>query len=84
MNYQEAMDYMKNVQKKGSVLGLEPVKILLERLNNPQDKLKVIHVAGTNGKGSICTFLEAMYRAEGKRLAGIYRPRFIVIWNDSK
>lgn len=74
MNYEEAMDYMKNVQKRGSILGLEPVKMLLERLDNPQEKLKVIHVAGTNGKGSICTFLEAMYRAEGKKVGRYISP----------
>lgn len=74
MNYEEAMNYMKNVQKKGSILGLKPVKMLLERLDNPQEKLKVIHVAGTNGKGSICTFLEAMYRAEGKKIGRYISP----------
>ena len=74
MNYKEAMDYMKKVQEKGSVLGLETVKTLLERLDNPQEKLKVIHVAGTNGKGSICTFLEAVYRAEGKKIGRYVSP----------
>lgn len=74
MNYEQAIEYMKNVQKKGSVLGLEPVKILLEQLDNPQEKLKVIHVAGTNGKGSICTFLEAMYRGEGKKIGRYISP----------
>ena len=68
------MDYMKKVQEKGSVLGLETVKTLLERLDNPQEKLKVIHVAGTNGKGSICTFLEAVYRAEGKKIGRYVSP----------
>lgn len=74
MNYEEAYQYMEKVQKKGSILGLEPVKRLLEVLDNPQDKLKVIHVAGTNGKGSICTFLEAMYRAEGKKVGRYISP----------
>ncbi len=74
MTYNEAMQYMEQVQKKGSVLGLGPVQMLLERLDNPQDKLSVIHVAGTNGKGSICTFLESMYRAEGKRVGRYISP----------
>ena len=74
MTYNEAMQYMEQVQKKGSVLGLGPVKMLLERLGNPQDKLAVIHVAGTNGKGSICTFLENMYMAEGKRVGRYISP----------
>ncbi|MBR1865824.1 MAG: bifunctional folylpolyglutamate synthase/dihydrofolate synthase [Lachnospiraceae bacterium] len=74
MNYEEALAYMNKVQKRGSVLGLDSVKLLLERLDNPQDKRKVIHVAGTNGKGSICTFLEAMYRAEGKKVGRYISP----------
>lgn len=74
MTYDEAMQYMEQVQKKGSILGLGPVKMLLDRLDNPQDKLSVIHVAGTNGKGSICTFLESMYMAEGKRVGRYISP----------
>ena len=74
MTYNEAMKYMEQVQKKGSILGLGPVKMLLERLGNPQDKLSVIHVAGTNGKGSICTFLESMYIEEGKRVGRYISP----------
>lgn len=74
MNYEEAFAYIEKVQKKGSILGLEPVKNLLKAFDNPQDKLNVIHVAGTNGKGSICTFLEAMYLAEGKKVGRYISP----------
>ncbi len=74
MTYNEAIQYMERVQKKGSILGLGPVKMLLERLGNPQDQLSVIHVAGTNGKGSICTFLESLYVAEEKRVGRYISP----------
>ena len=74
MDYVQAMEYMDRIGKRGSILGLGPVKMLLSRLHNPQDKLPVIHVAGTNGKGSICTFLEAMYKAEGKRVGRYISP----------
>lgn len=74
MNYEQALAYIRNVQKRGSILGLETIKRLLERLDNPQDKRSVIHVAGTNGKGSICAFLEAMYRSEGKRVGRYISP----------
>lgn len=74
MTYNEAMQYMKQVQKKGSILGLGSVKMLLERLGNPQDRCPVIHVAGTNGKGSVCTFLESLYVAEGKRVGRYISP----------
>lgn len=74
MTYQEARKYIDFVQKRGSVLGLSPIKALLQRLGNPQNQLKVIHVAGTNGKGSICTFLDGMLRAEGKRVGRYISP----------
>lgn len=74
MTYENAKGYMNELQKKGSILGLLPVTDLLERVGNPQDKLSVVHVAGTNGKGSICAFLESMYMAEGKRVGRYLSP----------
>ncbi|MDD4112921.1 MAG: bifunctional folylpolyglutamate synthase/dihydrofolate synthase [Herbinix sp.] len=71
MTYEEAMEYIKNTNKLGSVPGLEAIRNLLERLGNPQDKLKIIHVAGTNGKGSTISFLSAILAAAGYRV-GIY------------
>ena len=58
MNYSEAREYLKNVNKLGSILGLNTIKELLKRLGNPQNELKVVHIAGTNGKGSIMTFVQ--------------------------
>ena len=52
MNYQEARAFLDEVGKSGSVLGLEGMRELLNRLGNPQDELKFIHNSGTNGKGS--------------------------------
>ena len=46
------MDYLNSLNSLGSVPGLDSIKELLKRLGNPQDKLRVIHIAGTNGKGS--------------------------------
>lgn len=74
MTYKTAMAYIREIGKKGSVLGLAAVTELLKRLGNPQDQLPVIHVAGTNGKGSICAFLETMYKAEGKRVGRYISP----------
>ncbi len=65
---------MEQAAKRGSVLGLGPVTSLLQRFGNPQNRLKVIHVAGTNGKGSTCTFLEHLYRAEGLRVGRYISP----------
>ena len=53
MLYEEARVYLDHVSKYGSVLGLDSIKSLLGELGNPQKDLKFIHIAGTNGKGSI-------------------------------
>lgn len=74
MTYEFALDYMEEVQKKGSILGLDAILELLKRLHNPQNQLKVIHVAGTNGKGSICSFLEQLYKSEGQCVGRYISP----------
>ena len=71
MNYEEAMNFIQNTNKFGSVLGLDNIKELLERLGNPQDQLRVVHIAGTNGKGSTLAFLAGIFRESGYR-AGRY------------
>ena len=53
MNYEEARVYLDETSKYGSVLGLENMKALLDRLDNPQESLKFIHISGTNGKGTV-------------------------------
>ena len=57
MTYEEAYLYMKETGKRGSIYGTETVKELLLRLGNPQDRVPVVHIAGTNGKGSIFAFV---------------------------
>ena len=52
MDYSQAMAYIKNTAKFGSKLGLERTEKILELLGNPHKKLKCVHIAGTNGKGS--------------------------------
>ena len=70
MNYEEAMNFIQNTNKFGSVLGLDNIREL-ERLGNPQDQLRVVHIAGTNGKGSTLAFLAGIFRESGYR-AGRY------------
>ena len=65
MTYKEARAFIDSSNQYGSKLGLETVSELLRRLGNPQDKLKVIHVAGTNGKGSTTAFLATILASEG-------------------
>ena len=65
MNYKEAKEYLNSTNKYGSVLGLDSIKELLGRLGNPQDKLNVVHFAGTNGKGSTMAYLESILLCAG-------------------
>ena len=74
MNYNMAMEKMEQIAKKGSILGLEPVRILCELLGNPQDKVKVIHIAGTNGKGSILAYLESVLLEGGYKVGKYSSP----------
>jgi dihydrofolate synthase/folylpolyglutamate synthase len=71
MTYDEAMKFIKETEKLGSVLGLESISNLLERLGNPQDRLKIVHVAGTNGKGSTIAFISGILASSGYRV-GLY------------
>lgn len=72
---------LKDFQRFGSVLGLERMKKLLFKLGNPEKKLKVIHVAGTNGKGSICHYL---YNAllENRYKAGMFISPYLERFNE--
>lgn len=65
----------------GSVLGLERMNTLLEKLDNPQDNLKVIHVAGTNGKGSICRYVYEVLQSAGYK-TGLYTSPFLEVFNE--
>ena len=60
MNYEEARVYLDNVAKYGSVLGLDAMRELLRRLGNPEKGRKIVHIAGTNGKGSVLAFLSTV------------------------
>ncbi len=61
--------------------GLEVVTALLEKLGNPQHDLKVIHVAGTNGKGSVCAMIESVLRASGLK-TGLYTSPHLFRFNE--
>lgn len=74
MNYNEAREYISSTNQYGSKLGLTAVSELLRRLGNPQDKLKLIHVAGTNGKGSTTAFLTSILTQEGYLVGRYHSP----------
>lgn len=74
MEFIEAKEYVDSFSRYGSVLGLENMINLLEKLGNPQEKLKVIHVAGTNGKGSTIAFLSQILLEAGYRVGKYISP----------
>lgn len=84
MNYQEARAFLDEVGKSGSVLGLEGMKELLRRLGNPQDKLKFIHISGTNGKGSELAFLSEILTKVDTAPEDTFLRRCILIVNASR
>ena len=74
MNYKESRVYLDELSRYGSVLGLGSMRELLHRLGDPQDELKFIHVAGTNGKGSILSYLSNILIQAGYTTGGYFSP----------
>ena len=76
MNYNEALNFISESHKFGMRLGLDNMKRLLELLGNPQEKLNIIHVAGTNGKGSTCSFISTILVECGYKV-GLYTSPYL-------
>ncbi len=74
MNYDEAIKKINSLNKFGSRLGLERVRRLLNMIGNPQDSLKFVHVAGTNGKGSVCFMLSSVLKESGCKTGTFISP----------
>ena len=68
VKYQEAMDYIDACAGYGIVPGLDSIRELLNRIGNPQDSLKFIHIAGTNGKGSTLAFISDALTENGYKV----------------
>lgn len=81
MNVAEALEYIHSVNWVFCKPGLDRVRTLCAALGNPQDKLKFIHVAGTNGKGSLCAMTASVLRAAGLHV-GLYTSPYIVRFNE--
>ena len=74
MNYQESREYIDKITREiPSVLGLDHMRELMKRLGNPQDDLKYVHIAGTNGKGSVIAFLYSVLSGAGIALEDMFR-----------
>lgn len=79
MNYEEAVAYIEETPKFTKKNSLDHTKECLKRLGNPQDKFRVIHVAGTNGKGSTCAFLTSILREAGYSCGLFTSPHLVKI-----
>lgn len=84
MNYQEAMEYMEKVGTYGIVPGLDSIRELCRRLGNPQDELKFVHIAGTNGKGSTLAYISGILQAAGYRVGKYISPVILNIVKKSR
>lgn len=81
MTYSEALDWLEQVGRGGSRLGLDRVRAYLTRLGAPQDQIPMIHVAGTNGKGSVSACLSAILTQAGYRV-GLYTSPHLDRFNE--
>ena len=81
MTYKEALEYIHSVTWLGSRPGLSRIAELCEKMNNPQDSLRFVHVAGTNGKGSFSCMLSEVLREAGYRV-GLFTSPFIKEFNE--
>ncbi|MBE7057168.1 MAG: bifunctional folylpolyglutamate synthase/dihydrofolate synthase [Ruminococcaceae bacterium] len=81
MNIQETFEYIHKVNWRGSKPGLSRTKELLTMIGNPHNKLKFIHVAGTNGKGSTCAMLANILKVQGYK-TGLYTSPYIYVFNE--
>lgn len=74
-------DFLANYGRFGVNLGLSRIEALLNRLGNPQEQVPIVHVAGTNGKGSVCAYLTTVLSTSGYRV-GRYTSPHLLTWNE--
>ena len=74
MNYTEALGYLKKAAERGSILGLSRITELLRLMGDPQEKVRTVHIAGTNGKGSFGAMLTSVLKNAGYRVGGFSSP----------
>lgn len=77
MTYNEAMEIINNTGRFSGEPGISIMKKVLARLDHPERDFKYIHVAGTNGKGSTCAFLESIFRAQGMKVGLFTSPHLV-------
>lgn len=81
MTYKESLDFIHSRMKFGSKPGMERITALCEAFGNPQDKLKFVHVAGTNGKGSTCNMISRILTEAGYK-TGLFTSPYVVDFRE--
>lgn len=77
--YEDAVEYIEDLPRFTKKHTLEHTRKFLDYLGNPAEKSKIIHVAGTNGKGSVCAYMQAILEAEGKKTGFFTSPHLVKI-----
>jgi len=81
MNYTDTLNYIHSLGNFGLPAGLDRIKTVLAKLGNPQDNLKAIHIAGTNGKGSVSAMLGSVFKTAGYK-TGLFISPFIIDFRE--
>ena len=81
MTYEEAVKTIDSLLVFGSKPGLERVKELVERIGAPDQQLKFVHVAGTNGKGSVCAYVSSILKAAGYK-TGLFISPYVLEFRE--
>src|SRR3989339_455467 len=81
MNYNQVIKYLNNREKFGIKLGLKNIRLLLKKVGSPHKKIKCIHVAGTNGKGSCCAMISSVLQEAGYKV-GMYTSPHLKRFNE--
>ncbi|MCR4925878.1 MAG: bifunctional folylpolyglutamate synthase/dihydrofolate synthase [Clostridiales bacterium] len=81
MNYNDALNYIHSLLRFGIKPGMERISALLERLGNPQNDLKFVHIGGTNGKGTVCTMVSEILQQAGYK-TGLFTSPYVVDFRE--
>lgn len=81
MNYEEALQFIHSPKHSRMSLGLDHIRLLMNALGNPEKQLKIVHIAGTNGKGSIASYLSHILGKAGYK-TGLFTSPYIERFNE--
>ena len=76
-SYSEVRNKIENSRRFGNLPGVEVSKKMLEKLENPQQNMEFVHVAGTNGKGSVCAFMSSILKESGMKVGVFTSPHLV-------